>query len=212
MIAYTREGLMMYRAGGAPPAGIPVELRRQRRGTRAGTKARLRRETHRRFKPCLPSIVMGTVRSLANKTDKLTALARHSPARPDCAIELAGFTLARAYRGQQSSKRKGGGLSVFVNTKWCKPWTCYRQREHLYSRYRTVSCGSEAIPSASGVLSRHCCCCVCTTVCSGGERLCRHPLYRRETTDSAPHSSHDNQDFDHVSLSKTLTRFTQCVK
>jgi ribosome assembly protein 1 len=156
---------MMYRAGGAPPAGIPAELRRHRRGTRAGTKARLRRETHRRFKPCLPSIVMGNVRSLANKTDELTALASGQCVYrecsllcftetwlhrniPDCAIELAGFTLARADRGRLSGKKKGGGLAVFVNTKWCKPWTCYRQREHLYSRYRTVSCGSEAILSA----------------------------------------------------------------
>ena len=138
MITYTRGGLMMYRAGGAPPAGISVELRRHRRGTRAGTKARLRRETHRRFKPCLPSIVMGNVRSLVNKTDKLTALASCQYVYqecsllcftetwlhrniPDCAIELAGFTLARKDRGQQSGKKKGGGLAVFVNTKWCNP-------------------------------------------------------------------------------------------
>jgi len=30
----------------------------------------------RRYKPCLPSLIMGNVRALTNKTDELTALAR----------------------------------------------------------------------------------------------------------------------------------------
>lgn len=42
---------------------------------------------------------------------------------PDCLVELDGFTLVRAFRGQQSSrkKKKKGGLAVFVNSKWCNP-------------------------------------------------------------------------------------------
>lgn len=32
---------------------------------------------------------------------------------------IPGFTLVRADRGTQSGRRKGGGLAVFVNSKWC---------------------------------------------------------------------------------------------
>lgn len=44
---------------GARPQ-IPVELRRNRRGCRAGAKVKERR---RKFKPALPSVIMGNVRS-----------------------------------------------------------------------------------------------------------------------------------------------------
>lgn len=32
---------------------------------------------------------------------------------------IPGFTLVRTDRGTQSGRRKGGGLAIFVNSKWC---------------------------------------------------------------------------------------------
>lgn len=77
ILAYTREELLECRAHtGPPPTDIPAELRKRRRGKRAGAKTRERRQRNRtRYKPCLPSVVMGNVRSLANKLDEITTLA-----------------------------------------------------------------------------------------------------------------------------------------
>jgi len=50
---------------------IPVELRRRARGCRSGV---MRRAKTRRYKPSVPAIITGNVRSLANKTDELGAL------------------------------------------------------------------------------------------------------------------------------------------
>ncbi|TWW55959.1 hypothetical protein D4764_09G0010090 [Takifugu flavidus] len=73
---YTRDQLMALR----PPSfevgekpQIPKELRRKQRGTKAGVKHRMKR---RRFKPCVPAVITGNVRSLANKMDELEALTR----------------------------------------------------------------------------------------------------------------------------------------
>ncbi|KAK1901346.1 Protein translocase subunit SecA 1 [Dissostichus eleginoides] len=53
---------------------VPRELRRKRRGRRAGSKLRARR---RQYRPVLPSITMGNVRSLPNKMDNIAVLTRH---------------------------------------------------------------------------------------------------------------------------------------
>ncbi len=39
----------------------------------------------------------------------------------DSLLELAGFTLVWVNRGNQTGKKRGGGLAVFVNSKWCNP-------------------------------------------------------------------------------------------
>lgn len=38
------------------------------------------------FKPCVPSITMGNLRSLANKTDKLTALSQSHREYSECSL------------------------------------------------------------------------------------------------------------------------------
>lgn len=40
---------------------------------------------------------------------------------PDTSVTLPGFQLLRADRTRDSGKRKGGGLAVFVNDRWCNP-------------------------------------------------------------------------------------------
>lgn len=49
---------------------LPEELRKRRRGYKAGVKRRMKK---RPFKPCIPAII---IRSLPNKMDELEALVR----------------------------------------------------------------------------------------------------------------------------------------
>ncbi|KAI3354195.1 hypothetical protein L3Q82_018733, partial [Scortum barcoo] len=124
---------------------VPRELkRRRRRGRHAGVEHRARRSWYR---PVLPSIIMGNVRSLPNKMDELAALTRHqreyrecslllftetwlTALTPDTAAELDGFTLLRADRSKESGKRKGGGLAVFVNPPVVLGWSSRGLRGH----------------------------------------------------------------------------------
>ncbi|TWW54691.1 hypothetical protein D4764_0239290, partial [Takifugu flavidus] len=67
-----------------------------------------RRAWRRRYRPVLPSIIMGNIRSLPNKMDKLAALTRHQETWltaqiPDTAAQLEGFTLLRADRSRESA-------------------------------------------------------------------------------------------------------------
>ncbi|KAK2850760.1 hypothetical protein Q5P01_007036 [Channa striata] len=89
--------------------------------------------------PVLPSVIMGNVRSLSNKMDQLAALIRLQRVyressllcftetwlnqdTPDSVVSVNGFTLVRADRSAaESGKKKGGGLAVFVNNRWCNP-------------------------------------------------------------------------------------------
>uniref|UniRef100_A0A3Q3AYX4 Endonuclease/exonuclease/phosphatase domain-containing protein n=1 Tax=Kryptolebias marmoratus TaxID=37003 RepID=A0A3Q3AYX4_KRYMA len=98
-----------------------------------------RRARRRKFKPSLPAIIMGNVRSLANKLDELQALIRTQQEYrkcsimcfteawlqdhiPDSNISLLGFLTIRADRDLISSrKRKGVALAVLVNNRWCHP-------------------------------------------------------------------------------------------
>ena len=78
----------------------------------------------------------GNVRSLPDKTDELTALTRDQRDYSECSImvlaemwltaltqdtdvNVGGFQLQRADRMAESSERKGGGLAVIVNDRWC---------------------------------------------------------------------------------------------
>ncbi|KAF7664853.1 hypothetical protein LDENG_00161750 [Lucifuga dentata] len=115
---------------------IPKELRKRRRGCRAGVK---RREKKRKYRPYLPSITMGNVRSLMNKVDELAVLTRSQKEYRECSlmcftetwlhdhihdsnVTITGFQTVRADRSRyESGKRKGGGLALLVNNRWCHP-------------------------------------------------------------------------------------------
>jgi len=104
---------------------IPRELRRRYRGCRAGGRRR------RRYRPYLPSIVMGNVQSLVNKMDELTSLTRSESVFwegsvlcftetwlhdnvPDTVVDLAGFQLVRADRElhrERQEERRGSRCS-----------------------------------------------------------------------------------------------------
>lgn len=101
-------------------------------------KAR-RREKRWRYKPSIPSVIMGNVNSRANKTDELASLVRHQKAFRECSlfcftetwltsnipnanVDLPGFSVVRADReGRLCGKNKGGGLALYINNRWCNP-------------------------------------------------------------------------------------------
>ena len=120
---------------GARPE-VPKELQRRRRGCRAGAKQRAKKRRHR---PVVPAIVMGNLRFLGNKTDKLAALIKtqreyrecsvlcfretwlHSHI-PDHSVAVPGFNTVRVDRDVISSgQKKGGGIVMYVSERRCNP-------------------------------------------------------------------------------------------
>ena len=62
---------------------VPCKLGRRRHGCSYGEVGRSRRT---RYRPVLPSVIMGNVRSLPNKMDKLTARTQHQRDYRECSI------------------------------------------------------------------------------------------------------------------------------
>ncbi|KAI4902351.1 hypothetical protein NFI96_003954 [Prochilodus magdalenae] len=151
---YSREQLLALRPMGRVGVvqTIPAELRRKYRGCRAGAKLKAKKTEKRwRYKPSVPSVVMGNVNSLTNKTDELACLVKNqrlyrecslfcftetwlTPDTPDANVELPGFSTVRAERDQTlSGKRKGGGAHTFHQHQMVQPWTCKREGGDLLS-------------------------------------------------------------------------------
>lgn len=217
-IVYTRDQLLASRSmsmlTGARP-DLPRELKRRKRGRRAGAALRAKK---RRYIPVLPSIVMGNIRSLTNKMDELAALTRHQREFRESSIMLftetwlTELTLLRADRTKESGKRKGGGLAVFVNDRWCNPGhitvkekLCSKDIELLAVSMRpyylpreflhVIAIAAYVPPSATAEAA-------CDVIHSTVSRLqTQHP-------DALLLIS---GDFNHVSLSSTLPTFTQYV-
>lgn len=138
---YSREQLLALKSNDALCISrIPKDIRRPYRGCRAGQKVRKRALAKRwKFKPAIPSCVMGNVNSLSNKADELGALVRNDKLYressvmvftetwlcnniTDATIELPGFSQVRADRDPSlSGKSKGGGLIIYINERWCNP-------------------------------------------------------------------------------------------
>ena len=179
-IVYSWDQLIALRPAGllVRTLEIPTEIwrkayRRCRRGQKKQRKMDLSRQWRlmekRRYKPCLPSIIMGNVRSLANKAIELTALFgvrgsirtavwcalwRHGCTRTYVTTMSPSvpFRLFRPTRIPSSGKCKGGGLAVLINNRWCNPghinikkWICFLDVELLavglrpYYLYRELS-------------------------------------------------------------------------
>ena len=140
---YSRATLLGLRpTGTSPPTtlDLPREImkdedrkKNKKRGSRGGVRARFRRRPTR---PPLPSIVFGNVKSLRNKMSEISGLTRYSSAyreacilsfsetwlkesMPDSLVTLDGFHLIRSDRTEDSEKKGGGGVCLFINDKWC---------------------------------------------------------------------------------------------
>ena len=230
-IVYSRDQLIALRSQ-TPIAGesptVPRELKRRRRGCRAGVK---RRRKIRKFKPCIPAVITGNVRSLANKMDELEALARtHREYRessvmcftetwlheqiPDSNATIPGFHTVRADRDTAASgKKKGGGLAVLVNNRWCHPG-------HISVKERFCSPDIEliAIGLRPYYLPREFTSVIAITVYippSGNADAACDVIH---ATTAALQTKYPGAfviitgDFNHVSLSSTLPTFHQFVK
>ncbi|KAI4897881.1 hypothetical protein NFI96_029587, partial [Prochilodus magdalenae] len=205
---YTRDQLMTLKPAGMDTrtADIPEELwRRTHRGCRGGTKQRTGKGAKRRrlmekkgYKPRLPTLIMGNVRSLANKMDELAALAMSQKEYRQCSlmcfsetwlhrdipddnVSITGFQTVRADRDcTESGKRKGGGLAVLVRTAGA-PLVTLPSRNVSVVRtlsYWLLDCGSSPMLLSWLFISP--------------------PLPTR-------------RDFNHVTMARTLPNFTQYV-
>nr|XP_054604483.1 uncharacterized protein LOC107395178 [Nothobranchius furzeri]XP_054604484.1 uncharacterized protein LOC107395178 [Nothobranchius furzeri]XP_054604485.1 uncharacterized protein LOC107395178 [Nothobranchius furzeri] len=206
---------------------IPNELKCRKRGCRAGAKQRQRK---RKFKPSLPSIIMGNVRSLANKMDELQALSRTQLEYrqcsvmcftetwlqdhiPDSSVSLPGFLTVRADRDlKRSGKRKGGGVAVLVNNRWCHP--C-----HVSVKCRRCSPDVEllAVSCRPYYLPREFTSVVLATIYIPPSAIAENACDAISSVVAKLQTQHPNAfvaisgDFNHASLSATLPTFQQFV-
>ena len=106
----------------------------RKRGGRAGALVKFCR---RNLRPPFPCVFLSNDRSLKNKADELFFLIQSNrevkdcsvfcftetwldPSIPDSAVQPPGYTLFRADRSPDlSNKSRGGGISFFVNQRWC---------------------------------------------------------------------------------------------
>ena len=103
---------------------VPEEIKKKRYwGCRAGAKVKARLMAKRwKYKPSVPSFVMGNVNSLTNKTDELAALVRNDRTyreysilclsetwltenTPDTNMDLPGFTTVNPGKSYRDAKR-----------------------------------------------------------------------------------------------------------
>ena len=108
-----------------------LKRKRERKG---GIRQRLKKRGHR---VPLPSIMLGNVRSLKNKSDELAACVAYNQyyrncciialtetwldeSVPDTCVNLNHFSLVRNDRSaEDSGKTKGGGVCMYINSMWC---------------------------------------------------------------------------------------------
>ncbi|XP_077423406.1 macrophage mannose receptor 1-like [Vanacampus margaritifer] len=162
---YIRDALWALRStGDTPPPDLPEEIRRadpgkcrRRRGQRGGARQRLQK---RGYRPALPSLLLGNVRSLKSKLDELRSLTSacrehrdacamvftetwfHSDI-PDSLCEVEGFSLIRADRTEPSGKSRGGGVCTYINDNWCRNYavrltTCTPDESSLSSSVANI--------------------------------------------------------------------------
>ncbi len=184
----------------------------------------------KRYKLSLPTVTMGNVRSLANKMEELTALARSQTEYRECSlmcftetwlhqdipddnVSIDGFQTVRAGRDSTGSgKRKGGGLAVLVNNKWCNP-------AHITIKERVCSPDIEllAVGLRPYYLPREFSHVVIVTVyvppSANPTSACDviHSAIARLQTQHPSAFIAISGDFNHVTMVKTLPNFTQYV-
>ena len=161
-----------------PPTDFPLECLRpteqrlarikKKHGSRGGIKRRVRA---RGSKPPLPTIDLSNVRSLRNKIDELHASTQYlyeyrdscllcfsetwlNPTVIDDSLSLPGFgTPLRLDRQQQATgKSIGGGLCMYINTKWCKHHIIRHTFNSPHLELLSVSLGPTYLPREFGQL------------------------------------------------------------
>ena len=234
-VRYSREFLCSLadkQQGVSSWSDLPSEIRRRtKRGKRAGTIVKEVKKkkliSKRRFKPCLPSLVIGNVRSLNNdKMDMLEGLTvsqrefREASLlcftetwREQCSPTVTYTSRVRQDRDRVASgKSAGGGVTTYVN-KYCNPG-------HISVKARICTPGVELLAIGlrpyyvprefSHII-------VITTYIPPSARAASasdviHSLVSDLQTKHPCALMVINADFNHASLTRTLTGFTQYVR
>ncbi|XP_051814888.1 uncharacterized protein LOC127537121 [Acanthochromis polyacanthus] len=225
---YSREELFSLRqnkSGLQHP--IPVDILRCFHGCRAGAKVKARKW---RYKPFLPSVIMGNVNSLPNKSDELETLVKTDKTYRECSllcftetwlnynnsdstVDLPGFTLIKSDRDAKASgKKKGGGLVLFVNQRWCNS-------SHITVKEKLCCPGIELLAFALRpcYVPREFSHIITILVCIPPKATDLVPCDVLHDTVARIQTQHPEAlviisgDFNHVSLSSHLTGFTQFV-
>ena len=132
---------------------------KRKRGRRSGVYVRTKR---RGYRPPLPTMMCGNVRSLRNKIDELCASCQFNRDYKDsCMIcltetwleerdadgtmQIDNFNIFRGDR-KSTSKQRGGGVCIYVNEKWCKNVTIKDSYCDDNLEYLTVSCRPFYLP------------------------------------------------------------------
>ena len=134
---------------------------KRKRGRRAGVRVQVRRAGVRHRLP-LPTIIHGNVRSIRNKTDKLSLNCKFNSEYRDVSlicltetwlgskdadgtVHLDNFSLIRGDR-ILGNKQQGGGVCVYVNQRWCKNVTvkCIFCDDNV--EYLTIACRPFHLP------------------------------------------------------------------
>ncbi|KAK0135746.1 hypothetical protein N1851_028369 [Merluccius polli] len=206
---------------------LPPELKRRKRGRRSGCRVR---NNQRKFKPVLPSVIMGNVRSLANKVDELAALVKYDRMFRQCSLlcfteswlndnvpaaytEMDGFTMIRHDRDLgKTGKCGGGGVCMYINKQWCHPGHVTEKRRVCDQNIEllVVSCRPYYIPREfSNVIVM-----VAYIAPSANAKLATDTI-ARATHDLLSHTPDAlviiNGDFNHCSLSSSMPSFKQFV-
>lgn len=109
---------------------LPDETHRPYRCHRAGAKLKAKQLARRcSYKSAVPSMIMGNANLLLNMIDELAALVKNIKTYKECSVFCfcetwltANMALpASAWQELICGKRKGGGVTVYVTTRWCNP-------------------------------------------------------------------------------------------
>lgn len=148
-IVYTSSSL---RALNTPPVSsrpriddLPKEMKPRKRGKAGGLKKRIKA---RKFRPYIPTLIMGNVQSLQGKIDELSANCRYFENFRTCSlmsftetwlnssindglVNVEGFKLLRGDRDLDATgKKSGGGVCLYVNEAWCHPNNAHLKSFH----------------------------------------------------------------------------------
>lgn len=178
----------------------------------------------------LPSIIMGNVKSLCNNMKELTALTQLQreyqecslmmfteswlkEQTPDWLVTLDRFHLVRADRSlKDTGKKRGGGLVMYVNERWCSPEKISTEKKHFTKDVELLAVSLQPYhlpkqfsyviaitvyiaPSANAAAAREL---ICSEVC---QQQRSHPQSLIIISG----------DFNHKLLSTTLPTFSQYV-
>ena len=207
---------------------LPAEMRPRKRGRRGGERVKYRQ---RRFKPVLPTVIMGNVQSLNDdKVYELSGLTKYdrlfrqcsllcftetwlTDTDPDSKAELDGFTLLRQDRDlKRTNKKKGGGVCLYVNNQWCHPGhiTVKERVSDKDIELLAVSCRPYYLPREfSNIIV------LVVYIHPKANAKCATDIISRVTHDLQRKSPDAltiiNGDFNHCTLSSSLPSFRQFV-